>query len=52
MDIRQYRPVSKSRSQPLEKCGIAPLVREPLSAEAAAELAVRLKALADPHGCD
>jgi ArsR family transcriptional regulator len=47
-DIGQYRPVSKSRSEPVEKCGIAPLVREPLSAEAAAELAIRLKALSDP----
>jgi glycerol uptake facilitator-like aquaporin len=47
-DIGQYRPVLKSRSESLEKCGIAPLVREPLSAEAAAELAIRLKALSDP----
>ena len=29
-------------------CEIAPLVREPLSAEAAAELATMLKALSDP----
>ena len=29
-------------------CTVAPLVREPLSAEAAAELAVKLKALSDP----
>jgi ArsR family transcriptional regulator, arsenate/arsenite/antimonite-responsive transcriptional repressor len=29
-------------------CVIAPLVREPLSADAAAELAVKLKALSDP----
>jgi ArsR family transcriptional regulator len=48
IDIGQYRSMSKSRSEPLEKCGITPLVREPLSAEAAAELAVRLKALSDP----
>jgi ArsR family transcriptional regulator len=40
--------MSKSRSSQVENCGLAPLVREPLSAEAAAELAVRLKALADP----
>jgi ArsR family transcriptional regulator len=33
---------------PFDQCGTAPLVREPLSAEAAADLAVRLKALADP----
>ena len=30
------------------ECVIAPLVREPLSPEAAAELAVKLKALSDP----
>ena len=30
------------------RCEIAPLVREPLSAEAAAELASMLKALSDP----
>jgi ArsR family transcriptional regulator, arsenate/arsenite/antimonite-responsive transcriptional repressor len=29
-------------------CEVAPLVREPLSADAASELAVQLKALADP----
>jgi ArsR family transcriptional regulator len=29
-------------------CAFAPLVREPLSVEAAAEMAVKLKALADP----
>ena len=40
--------MSKSRRDPLEGCGFAPLVREPLSAEDAAELAVSLKALADP----
>ena len=40
--------MSKSRTELLEKCGVAPLVREPLSAEAAADLAIRLKALADP----
>jgi ArsR family transcriptional regulator, arsenate/arsenite/antimonite-responsive transcriptional repressor len=48
IDIGQYRSMSKSRCDKLEKCGIAPLVREPLSAEAAAELAIRLKALSDP----
>ena len=47
-DIGQYRPVSKSLSRLRENCGPAPLVREPLSAEAAAELAIRLRALADP----
>jgi ArsR family transcriptional regulator len=46
-DIGQYRSVSKPPSK-LDQCGIAPLVREPLSADDAAELAVRLKALADP----
>jgi len=40
--------MSKPRSEPAEGCGFAPLEREPLSGEAAAELAVRLKALADP----
>jgi ArsR family transcriptional regulator, arsenate/arsenite/antimonite-responsive transcriptional repressor len=40
--------MSKSRSQPIQGCVIAPLVREPLSAEAAADLAIRMKALADP----
>lgn len=29
-------------------CAVAPLVREPLSAEAAVELAAKLKALSDP----
>jgi len=29
-------------------CAIAPLVRQPLTAQAAAELAVKLKALSDP----
>ena len=32
----------------LAGCAFAPLVREPLSVEAAAEMAVKLKALADP----
>lgn len=40
--------MSKSRSEPIERCVIASLVREPLSGDAAADLAVRLKALADP----
>jgi ArsR family transcriptional regulator, arsenate/arsenite/antimonite-responsive transcriptional repressor len=48
IDIGQYRRMSKPRAEPLEECGITPLLREPLSAEAAAELAVRLKALSDP----
>jgi ArsR family transcriptional regulator, arsenate/arsenite/antimonite-responsive transcriptional repressor len=47
-DIGQYRSMSKPRSGPDEGCGIAALVREPLSASAAAQLAVILKALADP----
>jgi ArsR family transcriptional regulator, arsenate/arsenite/antimonite-responsive transcriptional repressor len=41
-DIGQYRRMSKLA------CNPAPLVREPLTSEAAAELAVQLKALADP----
>jgi ArsR family transcriptional regulator len=42
--------VSKSALQFIDAsgCVIAPLAREPLSAEAAAELAVKLKALSDP----
>ncbi len=32
----------------MSECAVAPLVREPLSADAAAELAVKLKALSDP----
>jgi ArsR family transcriptional regulator, arsenate/arsenite/antimonite-responsive transcriptional repressor len=47
-DIRQYRRMSKPRSEPIQGCEFAPLVREPLSSEAAADLAIRLKALADP----
>jgi ArsR family transcriptional regulator len=47
-DVGQYRSVSKSESSQVEDCRVARLVREPLSAEAAAELAIRLKALADP----
>jgi ArsR family transcriptional regulator len=39
--------VSKSRV-PLTGCDVAPLVREPLSAQAATELAGKLKALSDP----
>jgi ArsR family transcriptional regulator len=49
-DISQYRHVSKS-DRPLTDgsgCAIAPLAREPLSGEAAAELAIKLKALSDP----
>ncbi|WP_431966086.1 ArsR/SmtB family transcription factor [Nocardia sp. bgisy134] len=33
---------------PLEQCAAAPLVREPLTADAAAELAAVFKALSDP----
>lgn len=40
--------MSKSKSRRVDNCGVAPLVREPMSAEAAGELAIRLKALADP----
>jgi ArsR family transcriptional regulator len=43
--------MSKSRLLPLSDisaCGYAPMVREPLSAEAAADVAAKLKALADP----
>ncbi|MBW8710730.1 MAG: helix-turn-helix transcriptional regulator [Mycobacterium sp.] len=42
--------MSKSALQFIDAsgCVIAPLAREPLSAEAAAELAVKLKALSDP----
>jgi ArsR family transcriptional regulator len=47
-DILQYRRMSKSKSEPIQGCVLAPLVREPLSGEAAADLAIRLKALADP----
>ena len=50
LDDCQYRCMSKS-SLPLtdgSACAFAPLVGEPLSVEAAAEMAVKLKALADP----
>ena len=50
LDGCQYRCMSKS-SVPLtdaSACAFAPLVGEPLSVEAAAEMAVKLKALADP----
>lgn len=49
-DIGQYRRVPKSKLSltDVSKCAVAPLAREPLTAEAAAELAVRLKALSDP----
>ena len=50
LDGCQYRCMSKS-SLPLTDvsgCAFAPLVREPLSVEAAADMAVKLKALADP----
>jgi ArsR family transcriptional regulator len=32
----------------VDSCGYAPMVREPLSAEAAVDIAIKLKALADP----
>lgn len=41
-------PKSKLSLTDVSKCAVAPLAREPLTAEAAAELAVRLKALSDP----
>jgi ArsR family transcriptional regulator len=49
-DIGQYRRVSKSSvpSTDVSECELAPLVREPVSMTAAAELAVKLKALSDP----
>lgn len=42
--------MSKSLSPPITEpgCAFAPLVREPLSAEAAIQLAAKLKALSDP----
>lgn len=42
--------MSKSSSPPIAGpgCAFAPLVREPLSAEAAIQLAAKLKALSDP----
>jgi ArsR family transcriptional regulator len=41
--------VSKSRKSATEsRCEVTPLLAQPLSAEAAAEIAVKLKALADP----
>ena len=49
-DVDQYRCMSKSRL-PLTAepgCTYVPLVREPLSAEAAIQLAAKLKALSDP----
>ncbi len=51
-DVSQYRCVSKSKSKlPLSAeagCAFVPLVREPLSPDAAIELAAKLKALSDP----
>ncbi|WP_082658818.1 metalloregulator ArsR/SmtB family transcription factor [Mycobacterium gordonae] len=48
-DDCQYRRVSKYRPSVADSCCEAtPLLVEPLSAEDAAELAVKLKALADP----
>jgi ArsR family transcriptional regulator len=49
-DAGQYRCMSKSQL-PLSAepgCTFVPLVREPLSIEAATQLAARLKALSDP----
>ncbi len=50
IDISQYRCVSKSLGLSIDepRCAFVPLVREPLSAEAAAQLAATLKALSDP----
>jgi ArsR family transcriptional regulator len=49
-DVRQYRRMSKSRllltAEP--GCTFVPLVREPLTVEAATQLAATLKALSDP----
>jgi ArsR family transcriptional regulator, arsenate/arsenite/antimonite-responsive transcriptional repressor len=49
-DNHQYRCMSKSRLPLIDvsACDVAPLAREPLSAEVAAELARKLKALSDP----
>lgn len=47
IDGCQYRCVSNYRPLPLVEC-CAPLTRQPLTAEQAADLAVVLKALADP----
>lgn len=49
-DDYQYRCVSNQRLPltDISGCEFAPLVREPLSAEAADELARKLKALSDP----
>ncbi|MBJ8338843.1 helix-turn-helix transcriptional regulator [Antrihabitans sp. YC3-6] len=49
-DIGQYRRVSKQNlpSSDASECVVAATVREPLSPAAAAELAVKLKALSDP----
>ena len=46
----QYRRMSKSPLPLMDVsgCEVAPLVREPLSAQAAVELAGKLKALSDP----
>jgi ArsR family transcriptional regulator, arsenate/arsenite/antimonite-responsive transcriptional repressor len=49
-DRRQYRCVSKPARHPADAdgCAITPLVREPLSVQAARDVAVMLKALSDP----
>ena len=48
--MRQYRRVSKRELSvtDVSRCVVSPVTREPLSTEAAAVLAVKLKALADP----
>lgn len=49
-DICQYRRMSKSKLPvtPVQACSVAPIVREPLASEAAAELASVFRALSDP----
>src|SRR5689334_19390833 len=50
LDICQYRCMSKSRLplSDVSACRYAPMVREPLSPDAAVDIAAKLKALADP----
>jgi ArsR family transcriptional regulator, arsenate/arsenite/antimonite-responsive transcriptional repressor len=48
LDGCQYVSKSSLPLSDVSACAFAPLVREPLSVEAAAEMAVKLKALADP----
>jgi ArsR family transcriptional regulator, arsenate/arsenite/antimonite-responsive transcriptional repressor len=49
-DAGQYRRMSKSESSSTigNGCTVIPIVREPLTADAAAALVVKLKALSDP----